>query len=44
MQKGYDDLKLRVEQLEADRKALEQENKALRILLERAMEHRQKIA
>ncbi|MCX6929877.1 MAG: hypothetical protein NT154_42695 [Verrucomicrobia bacterium] len=42
IQKGWDGLKLRVEQLEADRRALEQENKTLRALLERAMEHRQK--
>ena len=33
---------LRVEQLEADRGALEQENKTLRSLLERAIDHRQK--
>ena len=37
-----DELKLRVEQLEAERTALEQENKALRVLLERAIEHRQR--
>ena len=42
IQKGWNELKLRVEQLEADRGALEQENKALRVLLERAIEHRQK--
>ena len=36
------ELKLRVEQLEADRGALEQENNALRVLLERAIDHRQK--
>jgi len=42
IQKGWHELKLRVEQLEAERRALEQENKALRFLLERAIEHRQK--
>ena len=42
IQKGWNELKLRVEQLEADRGALQQESKALRVLLERAIEHRQK--
>lgn len=42
IQKGENELKLRVEQLEADRGALEQENKLLRTLLERVIEHRQK--
>jgi hypothetical protein len=42
IQKGWNELKLRVEQLESDRGALQQENKALRVLLERAIEHRQK--
>lgn len=42
MQQGWQDLKLRVEQLEAERSGLEKENKALRLLLERAIEHRQK--
>lgn len=42
IQQGWHDLKLRVGQLEADRAALEQENKALRFLLERVIEHRQK--
>src|SRR3974390_2085222 len=42
IQKGWHELTLRVEQLEADRRALEQENKTLRTLLERALEHRQK--
>ena len=42
MQKGWHELKLRVGQLEAERAALAQENKALRFLLERAIEHRQK--
>jgi hypothetical protein len=37
-----DELRLRVEQLEAECTALEQENKALRALMERALEHRQK--
>jgi hypothetical protein len=42
IQQGWHELKLRVGQLEADRSALEQENKALRFLLERVIEHRQK--
>jgi hypothetical protein len=42
IQRGWNELKLRVEQLEADREALEQENKSLRVLLERTIEHRQK--
>lgn len=42
IQKGWNGLKLRVEQLEVERGALEQENKALRALLERAIDHRQK--
>lgn len=42
IQTGWHDLKLRVEQLEAERKAFQQENKALRALLERAIEYRQK--
>ncbi len=42
MQEGWPELKLRVEQLEAERNGLEKENKALRLLLERAIEHRQK--
>jgi hypothetical protein len=42
IQKGWADLKQRVAQLEADRTLLEQENKGLRELLERAIEHRQK--
>ena len=37
-----DELRLRVEQLEAECTALEQENRALRALMERALEHRQK--
>lgn len=42
IQQGWNELKLRVEQLEAERGWLEQENKTLRTLLERAIEHRQK--
>jgi hypothetical protein len=42
VQKGWHELRLRVEQLEADRSALEAENKTLRSLLERALDHRQK--
>lgn len=42
VQRGWHDLKLRVGQLEAERSALEKENKELRALLERVIEHRQK--
>ena len=42
MQKGWQELRLRVEKLEAEQTTLEQENKALRQLLERIIEHRQK--
>jgi hypothetical protein len=42
IQKGWRDLHLRVQQLEMEREALEQEGKALRSLLERVIEHRQK--
>ncbi len=42
IQKSCHDLKLRVDQLEASRHALEAENKALRFLLDRVVEHRQK--
>ena len=42
IQKGWHDLKLRVGQLEAERAALDKENKDLRALLERVIEHRQK--
>ena len=42
IQEGWNKLKLRVEQLEADRAALERENKTLRVLLERAIDNRQK--
>jgi hypothetical protein len=41
-EKGWHELRLRVEQLEAERVLLEQENKALRQLLERVIEHRQR--
>src|SRR3954454_9084068 len=42
VQNGWTDLKVRVGQLEAERTLLEQENKSLRTLLERVIEHRQK--
>jgi hypothetical protein len=42
MQKGWQDLNLRVRQLDAELTTVEQENKALRSLLERVVEHRQK--
>lgn len=42
IQQGWHDLQLRVAQLEAERAALEHENKALRNLFERVVEHRQK--
>src|SRR5579859_758157 len=42
IQKGWHELRLRVEKLEAERTSLEQENKSLRELLERSIEHRQK--
>lgn len=42
IQKGWHELVLRVGQLEAERSALEQENKSLRALIERVIEHRQK--
>lgn len=42
IQKGWHDLNLRVSQLEAERNGLEQENKQLRSLLERVIEHRQR--
>ncbi len=42
IQKGWHELTSRVGQLEIERTALEQENKALRFLLERVIEHRQK--
>jgi hypothetical protein len=42
IQKGWHDLTMRVGQLETERGALEKENKELRLLLERVIEHRQK--
>lgn len=42
IQQGWHKLASRVDQLEAERGALEQENKSLRTLLEKAIEHRQK--
>src|ERR1700759_3339000 len=42
VQQGWHELMLRVKQLEAERAAQEQENKTLRALLDRVIEHRQK--
>lgn len=42
IQKGWHELTLRVSQLEAERASLEHENKNLRALLDRVIEHRQK--
>src|SRR5215813_833163 len=42
LQKGWPELKLRVGQLENEKSALQQENKSLRALLERVIDHRQK--
>ncbi len=42
IQQGWHDLTLRVKQLEAERDVLDHENKSLRALLERVIEHRQK--
>ncbi|HUA39470.1 MAG TPA: hypothetical protein VMA35_13845 [Candidatus Sulfopaludibacter sp.] len=42
IQKSWHSLAARVDQLETERTALEHENKALRALLEKAIEHRQK--
>jgi hypothetical protein len=42
IQQGWHELNLRVKQLEAERAAHEQENKTLRTLLDRVIEHRQK--
>lgn len=42
MQQGWHELRLRVSQLEAERAALEHENKSLRNLFERVVEHRQR--
>jgi hypothetical protein len=41
-QQGLNELRLRIGQLEAETGALEQENKTLRLLLERVIDHRQK--
>ena len=42
IQKGWHELKLRVDQLEAENEALDNEIKSLRFLTERVIEHRQK--
>ncbi len=42
VQKGWQDLNLKVRQLDAELTTVEQENKSLRSLLERIVEHRQK--
>lgn len=42
LQKEWHELRIKVEQLEAEQTTLEQENKSLRQLLERVIEHRQK--
>src|SRR5205809_7623766 len=42
IQKSWHELTLRVAQLETERALVEQENKSLRQLLERVIEHRQK--
>jgi len=42
IQHGWHDFTLRLEQLEAERSTLEQENKSLRALLEKTIEYRQK--
>ena len=42
IQQAWHDFTVRLEHLEAERTALEQENKSLRSLLEKAIEHRQK--
>jgi hypothetical protein len=42
IQKGWNDLTLRVGQLEVERTAIEQENKILRQMVETVIEHRQK--
>ncbi len=42
IQKSWNELTLKVEQLETAGSALEQENKALRSLVARAIEHRQR--
>src|SRR5436190_1170128 len=42
IQQGWQEFTLRVRQLEAEKAALQQDNKALHFLLERVIEHRQK--
>ena len=42
MQKGWQDVNLKLRQLDAELTTVEQENKSLRALLERMIEHRQK--
>jgi hypothetical protein len=42
IKKGWHDLTLRVSQLEVEKDALQHENKSLRFLVERVIEHRQK--
>src|SRR5438477_9834750 len=42
VQQGWHELASRVGQLEAEKVALEQENKSLRFLMERVIDHRQK--
>lgn len=42
VQQGWHELKSKVAQIEAEKNTLETENKLLRVLLERALEHRQK--
>ena len=42
VQRGWHELKLKVEQLSAECNALEKENRNLRLMLERVIEHRQK--
>src|SRR5688572_16440482 len=42
VQRDWTDLKTRVGQLEGERAVLERENKTLRLLLERVVEHRQR--
>lgn len=42
IQRSWNDLTLRIAQLESENSALEQDNKALRSLVERIVEHRQK--
>src|SRR5437016_8994122 len=42
VQQGWHELTLRVGQLEAEKEALHKENKSLRFLMERVIDHRQK--